>query len=94
MSTTIDLRDPSRRCLATELKNLDLDIILERNKDIEKYLEFGFYSTWMVIKNGKSIFDLTYWDSYNIMRYRRLIHMELLDRCKKFDLYPKLKFYF
>jgi len=80
--------------LATELKELDLDTILERNQDIEKYLEFGFYSTWMIIKNGKSIFDLTYWDTYDVMRYQRLLMMELLDRCKRFDLYPKLKFYF
>jgi len=90
----INLQSPSKRCFSTEISKLDLDTLIDRQKDIEKYLEYGVCSTWMVFKEGKGIFSLKYWDSYDIMRYQRLLMMELLDRCKKFDLYPKIKFYF
>lgn len=90
----INLQNPSKRCFSTEISTLDLDTLIDRQKDIEKYMEYGVCSTWMVYKEGKGIFSLKYWDSYDIMRYQRLLMMELLDRCKKFDLYPKIKFYF
>jgi hypothetical protein len=94
MSTTIDLQSPSKRCLATELKKLDTQSILERKLDIERYIEFGFYSTWMIVKEGSTIYDLSYWEPEDIIRYRRLINMELLERCSTFKLVPKLEFYF
>lgn len=90
----INLQSPSCRCFATEIHNLDLDALIERQKDIETYYEFGVYPNWMVYKESKSIFSIRYWDVYDVTRYRKLLSMELLDRCKKFELYPELKFYF
>jgi hypothetical protein len=90
----INLQNPSKRCFSTEISKLDLDILIDRQKDIEKYLEYGVCSNWMIFKEGKGIFSLKYWDYYYIIRYQRLLLMELLDRCKKFELFPKLRFFF
>lgn len=90
----INLQNPLNRCFATEIKELDLDTLIKRKEDIEKVLEFGVFPEWMIIKTGKSIFNLSYWDAADVLRYRRILLMELLDRSKKFDLFPKLKFYF
>jgi len=57
-------------------------------------MEYGLFPEWMIVKTSKSVFDVSYWDMYDVMRYRRLLLMELLDRSKRFELYPKLKFYF
>ena len=94
MNTTINLQNPSKRCFATELSKLDLDTIISRQKDIENFYEYGIYSNWMIYKESRSIFSIKYWDIFDIKRYRKLISMELLDRCIKFELYPELKFYF
>lgn len=87
---------PATRCFSTELKELDLEILLNRKKDIELYIKTGMYFKWMIVKDELpgGILNIKYWDDYDIARYRRLLFMELLDRCKKFELYPKLKFYF
>lgn len=90
----INLQHPSKRCFATEIKELDLDSLIKRKEDIERYMEYGVCSEWMIVKTGKSIFNISYWDAFDIMRYRRILMMELLDRCKRFDLTPRLKFYF
>ena len=90
----INLQSPSKRCFATELKSFDLDILIKHNEDIDRYIDYGVYPNWMIVKEGKSIFNIRYWDTHEIARYKRLLNMELLDRCKRFELYPKLKFYF
>ena len=94
MSTLINLQSPSKRCFATEISELDIDTLISRQKDIEKYMTFGVCSTWMVCKEGRGIFSLRYWEAEDIIRYQRLLLMEMLDRCKNFDLYPRVKFYF
>lgn len=94
MSTSINLQHPSKRCFATEIKELDLDTLIKRKDDIERFMDLGLYSEWMIIKSGKSIFDVNYWDPYDVLNYRRLLLIEMLDRCKRFELVPKLKFFF
>lgn len=94
MSTLINLQPPSKRCFATEIKELNLDTLIKRKEELEKVMEYGLFPEWMIVKTSKSVFDVSYWDMYDVMRYRRLLLIELLDRSKKFELYPKLKFYF
>lgn len=94
MSTTTDYTDPSKRCLATEVKELDTDTLLLRLKDIELYIKTGTACKWMFIKNEKTLLGLEFWNSFDLARYKLLINMELLDRCKSFELLPKLKFNF
>ena len=90
----INLQSPSKRCFATEIKNLDLDTLIKHKEEIEKYIEYGLHPNWMIVKKEGGVFNISYWDTYDIARYRRLLLMEMLDRCKRFELYPKLKFYF
>lgn len=96
MSTTITYSDPSIRCFASEIKEIDTDTLLKRKKDIDILLKTGLYPEWMIIikKNDTSLFNFEYWDLYEVERYKLLTNMELFDRCKKCDFYPKLKFYF
>ena len=95
MSIMTNYSSPTNRCFASELKELDLDQILERKKDIDTYIDNGVYSTWMVVTDLKdTIFKYEYWNDYDIVRYNRLLNMELFDRCTKCELYPELKFIF
>jgi len=87
--------EPSTRCFDCEIKELDTQVLLSRKTDIDVLLKTGLYPEWMIItKPNSSIFNIDYWDSYDIERYKLLLNMELFDRCKKCDFYPKLKFYF
>lgn len=94
MSIIVNLQSPSKRCFATEISLLDTDTLISRQKDVEKYLSSGICSTWMVFKEGKGILSLKYWEPEDVLRYYRILTMEMLDRCKSFTLLPNLKFYF
>jgi len=95
MSSTNEYKDPRKRSFADEIKALDTLVLRERFKDIETYLDEGIRPTWTVILNpSSSIFNMKFWDPEDLINYRRLLMIELLDRCKSFDLLPEIKFYF
>lgn len=95
MSSTNEYKDPRQRSFSEEIKALDTLVLRERYQDIETYLDEGIRPMWTAIVNGsKSIFDMRFWDPEDLINYRRLLMMELLDRCKSFDLIPKIKFHF
>jgi len=94
MSTTIDYTDPAKRCLASEVKLLDSEALVQHLKDIEHYVKTGTASKWMVVKKDDVLVHIEFWNSFDLARYKLLINMELLDRCNSFELLPKLKFHF
>jgi hypothetical protein len=94
MSTTTDYTDPSKRCLATEVKELDTQTLLTRKEEIGVYMKTGVVAKWMIIKNESTALGIEFWGSYDFARYLLLINMELFDRCNSFELLPKLKFNF
>jgi len=90
-----DYRDPSTRSFCNEISALDTKELIARNKDIETYLDYGIRPIWTVIVDpSSSILNMKYWHPEDLVRYRRILMMELLDRCKSFDLIPKIKFKF
>lgn len=95
MSSTKEYKDPRERSFAEEIKALDTEVLKERFNDIEIYVNEGIRPNWTVILTpSSSIFDMKFWNVEDLYNYRRLLMMELLDRCKSFDLIPKIKFYF
>jgi len=95
MSSTTDFLDPRTRDFAVELANLELKDLQKRYKDIQTYMEFGIRPNWTVIIDpNKLINDIKYWSPDDLLRYRRLIMIEMLDRCKSFELVPTIKFKF
>jgi len=98
MSTMTDSSDPRKRSFADEIKELSTKTLLERQRDIDIFVQYGMYPDWAVYEKEskylkiKSILD--YWEMEDIFRYRIVLNMELLDRCDKFELYPKLNFFF
>jgi len=56
-------------------------------------MEYGVYPTWAV-NMAKGKFFVDYWEPYDVFRYRKAVYMELLDRCKSFEIMPKIKFNF
>lgn len=95
MSSTSEYKNPRTRSFADEIKALDTLVLRERMKDIELYLDEGIRPMWTVILNpSTSIYDMKFWDPEDLINYRRLLMIELLDRCKSFDLIPKIVFHF
>lgn len=95
MSSTIDFSDPRNRDFAVELANLDIKDLQKKYKDIQTYMEFGIRPNWtVIIDSNQPIYDIKYWSPDDLIRYRRLIMIELLDRCKSFELIPSIKFKF
>jgi len=98
MSSIIDSLDPRKRSFADEIKELDTKTLLERQRDIDIFVQYGLYPEWAILEKKSKYLKiktfLDYWDTGDIFRYRIVLNMELLDRCDKFELYPKLKFYF
>jgi len=93
MSSTNVFTDPRTRCFSEEVKTLSTEILLSRQKEIESFMEYGVYPTWAV-NMAKGKFFVDYWEPYDVFRYRKAVYMELLDRCKSFEIMPKIKFNF
>ena len=49
-----DYRDPSTRSFCDEISSLSTKELIDRNKDIETYLEFGIRPIWTVIVDPSS----------------------------------------
>jgi len=95
MNSTKEYKDPRTRSFADEIKALDTKVLRERYDDIELYLDEGVRPLWTAIINGsKSIYGIQFWDPEDFINYRRLLMIELLDRCKTFELIPAIKFNF
>jgi hypothetical protein len=94
MNSTTDYRDPQTRYFADEIKDLSAEELQQRYKDIEIYLKTGIRPLWTVIVDSNTLLNMRYWYPEDLVRYRRILVMELLDRCKSFELIPKLKFKF
>lgn len=96
MNIMKELQNPSIRNFSEEVKELELEQLIERKRDIDTALEYGLFPDWAIYSSltSSSKRELNYWDLSDILRYRKNILMEMLDRCKSFELYPKLKFYF
>lgn len=90
-----DYSEPSKRSFNDEIQALETKELRSRYKDIETYLDFGIRPIWTaIIDPSTSILNVKYWDPEDLIRYRRILMMELLDRCKSFELIPKIKFNF
>jgi len=95
MNSTNDYKDPSTRSFCDEIKALEIEELKARHKDIETYLYYGIRPIWTVIIDpSASILNVKYWAPEDLVRYRRILMVEQLDRCKSFELLPKLKFNF
>ena len=94
MNSTTDYKDPQTRYFADEIKDLSAEELQQRYKDIEIYLKTGIRPSWTVIVDSNTLLNMRYWYPEDLVRYRRILVMELLDRCKSFELIPKLKFKF
>ena len=95
MNSTKEYKDPRERSFSDEIHALDTDVLRERYNDIELYLDEGIRPSWTVIlKPSSSLLDLKFWVPEDIVNYRRILMMELLDRCKSFELIPEIKFNF
>lgn len=94
MSSITEYTNPRNRDFSQELKEMELDTILERQRDIDIVIGYGMFPDWASFSTGNKITDIKYWDLEDILRYRKVLLMELLDRCKTFELYPKIKFKF
>jgi len=93
MSSTKEYTSPKSRDFSEELKELKLETLIERKKDIDIMVEYGLFPDWASYSVNRSP-GFTYWELEDVLRYRKLLYMELLDRCKSFELYPKIKFTF
>ena len=86
-------KDPKKRCFSEEIVSFSTEKLQSRLLDIERFQEYGVYPNWAAcIYEGNTFVD--YWEPYDLYRYRKAIYMELLDRCKSFEMIPKLKFTF
>jgi len=94
MDYTPDYKDPQTRYFADEIKDLSTDDLQQRHKDIELYLKTGLRPLWTVITGSNALESMRYWYPEDLVRYRRILMMELVDRCKSFELIPKIKFKF
>ncbi len=95
MIFTTEYKDPRQRSFVDEIKALDTKVLRERYDDMELYLDEGVRPLWTAILNGpKPIAGIKFWNAEDFINYRRLLMMELLDRCKSFELVPAIKFNF
>lgn len=95
MNSTKEYKDPRERSFCDEIHALDTDVLRERYNDIELYLDEGIRPTWTIIlKPATTFLDLKHWLPEDLINYRRILMMELLDRCTSFDMFPEVKFYF
>ena len=87
--------DPKNRCFSSELKTFDTETLIKRRQQIEKYFDWGIPPEWTaIITSSDSHVHNGYWVVEELLRYRKLLLMELLDRCKSFELIPKIEFKF
>lgn len=93
MSTTTEFTNPRTRDFSDELKGFKLETLKERMKDINIMIEYGLFPDWASYPTSHSP-GFRYWDLEDVLRYRKLLYMELLDRCTSFELVPKIKFNF
>lgn len=93
MSSMNVFTDPRKRCFSEEVKPLSTEDLLKRQKEIETFMEYGVYPNWAINMSQEKFF-VDYWEPYDIFRYRKALYMELLDRCKSFEIMPKIKFNF
>lgn len=96
MNTMKNSQDPRLRNFSEEIKELQLEKLIERKREIDTALEYGLFPDWAVYASStaSSKWELNYWELSDLLRYRKNVLMEMLDRCSSFELYPKLKFYF
>lgn len=95
MSSMKEYKDPRERSFCDEIHALDTQVLRERYSDIEVYIKHGIRPMWTVIVSpSSSLLDMKFWTAEDVFNYKRILLMELLDRCKSFELYPKLKFNF
>jgi len=93
MNSTTEYTNPRNRDFSDELKALELKLLMERRKDVDIMIEYGLFPDWASYPVTESP-GFKYWDLEDILRYRKNLYMELLDRCKSFELFPKIKFNF
>ena len=93
MSSTTEYTDPRNRNFSDELKAHKLEVLLERKKDIDTLMIYGMYPDWACYPTITSP-SFQYWDLEDVLRYRKNLYMELLDRCESFELLPNIKFNF
>lgn len=93
MSITTEYTNPKNRDFSDELKTHDLQVLLQRKKDIDVLKDYGMFPDWVSYSDATTS-TIQYWEVEDIWRYRKNLYMELLDRCTSFELVPELKFHF